>query len=328
MAGGEVRGRDRRDGAQPRGQAARRALVRRSSAVSASRCQQALTLAASRDQDDPLSDQFISLLYRAGLQPAELDAGLQRVERCVLRSRTWLRSAGGRSGIGGRAAAGGCGRRARPFSRTGALGVIRAGLPDRYRIDPRRGPALRGGLATPRQRRPAALAGLLRPGFPSARRRRCPRTLAALLDPPGCSTGGCQPAAMVSVDGRQGYLVRISAPRDAGRWEGGRAASRGCHRRRAWHLLRLTYRLADRHELCLELRGRQRAPAPRSPPRSGFDIPAGTRVVPGTRGGCSTRSTLLRRSRQASRSLAGNEGPWQARRRQAAFLSSIRARKR
>jgi len=227
--------------------------------------------------DGPVGDQIIGLLYRAGLQALELDAELHEWSDSAAFAH-WLRSTGGRSGIGGLQQLADAFGELREESHRRA--VIRVGLPDRYRIDHVEGQRLQRwtSIASDGQQRWRIYPDRVSVG-PAAP---MPRKFATLLDPAWLLDWRLSPGPEVSVDGRPGHLVRIRPAQDSGSWEGANSqpadavidAELGV-------LLRLTYRLADQPEYCLELRGVSVRP-PREPATFRIDIAAGTRVVPDT----------------------------------------------
>jgi hypothetical protein len=158
--------------------------------------------------------------------------------------------------------------------------AIRAGLPDRYRID--RVDRMKGQLsrmwtsiACDGQQRWRVYPDRVRVG-PAAP---MPRLYATLLDPAWLLDWRLSADREVSVDGRPGHLVRIRPPGESGRWEGANSQpAEAVIDAELGILLRLTYRLEDRPELCLELRGVSVRSA-REPATFRMEVAVGTRVV-------------------------------------------------
>jgi outer membrane lipoprotein-sorting protein len=233
--------------------------------------------ASQPGSDGPVSDQLIGLLYRAGLHATELDAELHQWRDSAAFAQ-WLRSAGGRSGIGGlQQLADALGElREESYRRS----VIRAGPPDRYRIDyieGQQGPRTWTTIACDGRQRWRVYPDRVRVG-PAAP---MPRAFGALLDPAWLLDWPLSAGREVSVDGRPGHLVRIRPARDSGRQGASAQPADAVIDAELGILLRLTYRLAGQPELCLELRGVSVRP-PREPATFRIEVAAGTRVVHGT----------------------------------------------
>jgi hypothetical protein len=227
--------------------------------------------------DGPVTDQLIGLLYRAGLQATELDAELHQWRDSAAFAQ-WLRSAGGRSGIGGvQQLADALGElREESYRRS----VIRAGLPDRYRIDYIEGQPLTRSwtsIACDGRQRWRVYPDRVCVGSAAP----MPRAFCALLDPAWLLDWQLSVGRDVSVDGRAGHLVRIRPAWDSGRQGASAQPADAVIDAELGILLRLTYRLAGRPELCFELRGVSVRP-PREPATFRIEVAAGTRVVPDT----------------------------------------------
>jgi hypothetical protein len=233
--------------------------------------------ASQPGSDGPVGDQIIDLLYRAGLRATELDAEVH-LWRDSAGFAQWLRSTAGRSGIGGLRQLG---------DALGELGevsyyrsVIRAGLPDRYRIDhiEGHGPHRWASIASDGQQRWRVYPDRVRVG-PAAP---MPRTFAILLDPAWLLDWRLSGGREVTVDGRPGHLVRIRPAQDSGTEARGSAQpAEAVIDAELGILLRLTYCLAAQPELCFELRGVSARP-PREDVTFRIDVAAGVRVVPDT----------------------------------------------
>jgi hypothetical protein len=268
--------------------------------------------------EGPAADQLIDLLYWAGLRPTELDAELHEWSDSAAFAH-WLRSAGGRSGIGGlQQLAEAFGElREQSYQRS----VIRAGLPDRYRIDHVEGQRLQRwtSIACDGQQRWRVYPDRVSVG-PAAP---MPRKFATLLDPAWLLDWWVSAGREVIVDGRPGQLVAIRPAQNSGSWHG--ASSQPAEAvidAELGILLRLIYRLAGQPELCLELRGVGVRP-PREPAAFRIDIAAGARVVPDTGrllDEANAPAPVKAAAHLAARAVAGATAA-------GSFLGSIRGRK-